>query len=143
MDRPTFQQAWLQTVAYRGIRDVVGGALAEHGINTSQWIILGLLDGRPGRLRVTDLARDLRVEDPLVTNLVRALTENELVKSTPHRRDKRARVLALTTKGHELVTKVEPALAAALAPIEACASPADWNTYYATLEKIVTATDSD
>ncbi len=140
MERPTYQQAWLQTVAYRGIRDVVGSALKAHGINTAQWIILGLLGGGSERLRITDLARQLRVEDPLVTNLVRALVTAELVKSSPHRRDKRARVLELTTKGKKLIENVEPKLAKALAPVEACASPADWETYFAVLEDIIAAT---
>lgn len=143
MTIPTYQQARLQTVAFRGVRGAVNGVLEPHGLNTAQWIILGVLGERPGELRITDVATHLRVEDPLVTNLVRSLVNSGLVKSNPHRRDKRARVLELTAKGGQLVAKVEPELAAALAPIEACASPADWRTYFATLEKIIAATSPD
>lgn len=143
MNRPTYNQALLQTVGYRSIRSVVNSVLEKYGLNTAQWVILGLVSEKPNKLRVTDAARELRVEDPLVTNLVQALVASDLVKSTSHKRDKRAKVLALTTSGEHLVTDIEPELTKALAPIEACASPADWETYFATLEKIITATGPD
>lgn len=143
MNRPTFEQALLQTVAYRGIRETVGKVLDSYDLNVAQWIILGLLSRSSGQLRITDIAHQLRVEDPLVTNLLRPLVGNGLVASTPHRSDKRARVLSLTPKGDKLITKIEPELAKRLASVEACASPADWETYFATLEKIVAATSDD
>ncbi len=83
---------------------------ARFGISGSQWGVLRTLNrveetGQPG-LRLTDLSEQLVIRPPSVTGMVDRLVRMKLVNRTKVASDTRARLVSLTPKGRELVTRV-------------------------------------
>ncbi|MDQ3064913.1 MAG: MarR family transcriptional regulator, partial [bacterium] len=67
------------------------------------------LRGRNG-VRVQDLAKSLDVESPFVTRLGNKLANKKLLNSKFDPKDKRARLVRLTSKGDKLVSFAELSL---------------------------------
>lgn len=83
---------------------------AQFGISGSQWGVLRNLhraeqDGLPG-LRLTDLSDRLLIRPPSVTGVVDRLERGGLVVRDGSPLDMRAKQVALTAKGRELVERV-------------------------------------
>jgi MarR family 2-MHQ and catechol resistance regulon transcriptional repressor len=83
---------------------------AQFGISGSQWGILRNLhraeqDGLPG-LRLTDLSERLLIRPPSVTGVVDRLERASLVVRDGSPFDMRAKQVALTAKGRELVERI-------------------------------------
>jgi DNA-binding MarR family transcriptional regulator len=83
---------------------------AQFGISGSQWGVLRNLhqaeqDGLPG-LRLTDLSDRLLIRPPSVTGVVDRLERGGLVVRDGSPFDMRAKQVALTAKGRELVERI-------------------------------------
>jgi DNA-binding MarR family transcriptional regulator len=83
---------------------------ARFGLSGSQWGVLRNLhraeqEGLPG-LRLTDLSERLLVRPPSVTGVVDRLERAGLVERTGSPTDLRAKQVALTAKGRQLVERV-------------------------------------
>src|SRR5437588_1366986 len=83
---------------------------AQFGISGSQWGVLRNLhraeeQGLPG-LRLTDLSERLLIRPPSVTGVVDRLERAELVVRDGSPFDMRAKQVALTPKGRELVERI-------------------------------------
>ena len=63
-------------------------------------------------ISVTELAAELGYAHPTVIQLVNEMEENKLIKSAGHKKDKRKRLVSLTSKGHELRERILPFAAA-------------------------------
>jgi MarR family transcriptional regulator for hemolysin len=133
----TYQKALLQMVAYRNIRASVQEVLDDYNLNTTQWIILGLVHDHPQRFRITDIASSLQVEGTLITNLTHRLVEAGYLKTTVSSADSRARLLALTPAGKTLVAKLEPELATHLKKLETDLPSTDLAGYFDTLQSFI------
>jgi DNA-binding MarR family transcriptional regulator len=133
----TYQKSMRQMAAYRMLRARVNDVLASYGLNTTEWIILGLIYDHPNQLRVTDIARQIGVEGPLITKLVNELVKRAYLQSTPAKHDARARVFSLTPDSQKLVPKAERELATHLKILEKNLSEADLAAYFATLQIFV------
>jgi DNA-binding MarR family transcriptional regulator len=86
---------------------------APFGLSGAQWGVLRNLqraeqEGRAG-LRLTDLSERLLVRPPSVTGVVDRLERAELVVREGSLTDQRAKQVALTPKGRELVKRVQVA----------------------------------
>lgn len=135
---PTYRKAILQIVAYRRIQLLVGTALKRFQLNTTQWVVLGLLYDNPKGMRVTDVAKALQVEMPLITTLAQALITNKLVESIAHTRDRRAKMLLLTESGKAKVDEIEEFLAKHLEAYRGQINDEDMEKYFELLEKFMT-----
>ena len=124
----------LQGVAYRRMRSAISDVLTRFDISTTQWVILGLLYESATGLRITDIARDLDVETPLVTKIARSLRAAGLIKAVTTPTDKRTRPVALTTRGVQMLSKVEATLQARMNDLEKGVSSHDLLIYFRTLE---------
>jgi len=92
------------------IERVMQPYFAQFGISGSQWGVLRTLhraeaDGSPG-LRLTDLSDRLLIRPPSVTGVVDRLERASLVVRDGSRTDLRAKQVALTSKGRQLVERV-------------------------------------
>lgn len=134
---PTYHKARLQMVAYKNIQAVVNDVLKPHSLNTSQWVILGLLSESPQGMRATDLAVSLQVELPFITAMTRGLREAELITVTIHQRDKRAKLFFLSSGGQGLVPALEKQLADRLRIFETASTPADITQYFTMLKLFI------
>lgn len=125
----------IQTVAYKRIRTVLNSVLMHFDINATQWIMLGVLYESTTGLRITDIARSVEVEVPLITRLSRTLLDAGLVReSTAVTTDKRARPLALTSRGKSLISKIEKELEHRMQKLEKGMSDREVKRYFQTLE---------
>lgn len=134
---PTYQKMLLLMVAYRSVQAVVNIVLGEYKLNVTQWIILSLVDVNPSSLRITDIAKALQVEGPLVTNLAKLLTGRGLLASSAHAKDNRARVLEPTDKGKQLVAELEAQIANRLKTLEKGLNEQQLGDYLKVLETFI------
>ncbi|MEO6513915.1 MAG: MarR family transcriptional regulator [Candidatus Saccharimonadales bacterium] len=139
---PSYKKANLQMVAYRRIQSAVSSLLSRFHLNTTQWIMLGLMSEASNGLRVTDMARALQVEMPLITTTAQTLISAGLMSSVAHARDKRAKMLTLTPKGKERVSEIETYLKNGLDKIEQDVDPRDLKVYFKMLQKIASNASS-
>src|SRR5919108_3592248 len=89
---------------------VMQAYFARFGISGSQWGVLRNLhraeqDGLPG-LRLTDLSERLLIRPPSVTGVVDRLERGGLVVRDGSPFDMRAKQVALTAKGRQLVERI-------------------------------------
>jgi len=76
----------------------------NEGLTVSQLSVLGIID-REGPLSPTHLAAAERVQPPSMTRVVAALEDLDLVQRQPHQTDRRQCVLALTSRGRDLLAE--------------------------------------
>lgn len=57
---------------------------------------------------LTELASEIGYAHPSVIQLINEMEEEKLIKSTPHKKDKRKRMVSLTSKGEKLRENILP-----------------------------------
>lgn len=82
-------------------------ATASLGLNPTQGQILLLLFRRNVALRLSEIAEELAVSSPTVSDSVASLVEKEYVTKKRARDDSRALAVTLTPKGRKRVSKIE------------------------------------
>jgi MarR family transcriptional regulator for hemolysin len=100
----------LQAKTYRLMRYMVDRLLKEHNLKTLDWSILGLLDARKEGMRFTEIAREMGVEPPFITELISKLEKKSIVTSKDNPQDRRAKLIELTKKGQKKVEEIEKQL---------------------------------
>jgi MarR family transcriptional regulator for hemolysin len=135
---PTYKKTNLQMVAYRRIQTAVSALLSRFHLNTTQWIMLGFMSESNSGMRVTDMAKALQVEMPLITTTTQTLVAQGLMHTVAHARDKRAKLLMLTPKGKQLVREIEGYLTNNLRQIEKGANPQELKVYFSMLQRLGT-----
>jgi DNA-binding MarR family transcriptional regulator len=111
------------------LEKVLQPSFARFGISGSQWGVLRELyraeqEGRAG-LRLTDLGDRLLVRPPSVTGIVDRLERAGLVVRDGAPDDLRAKLVALTEKGRQLVGRVLPVDGEQIGDVLGCLSPAE------------------
>ena len=83
---------------------------ARHGLSQTRFLILVLLDRDPkvAGLSATDIAAKLDISKPIVTNTLKALAEEGLLKVAANKEDRRARWVKLTAKGRRRLQALLP-----------------------------------
>ena len=85
--------------------------LARHGLNQARLIVLVLLDNAEnGNMRSSELAEHASVSRATITGLLDTLEKAGFVERTDDVRDRRASCVKITSKGRELLHKVQPLL---------------------------------
>ena len=135
----TYQKARLQVVGYRVIQAEVSELLNKHGINTSQWIILGWLYDHVDGMRITAIAEVLEVEVPLITALIQPIEQQGLIMLKTDPTDRRAKLATLTKAGVDLVKKLEPTLHQHLAIFDNSVKKSDMESYFNSLQQFIYA----
>ena len=133
---PSYKKANLQLIAYRRIQHALAAMLRRFRLSTTQWIMLGIICDTDGGVRVTDMAKALQVEMPLITTTAQTLIAKGLVRSTRHERDKRSKVLTLTAEGESQVAEVESYLERNISRLEEGVSKNELSAYFHMLQKL-------
>lgn len=82
-------------------------AVEKEGLTTQQWAVLGALS-RPsaqGGMAMGDMARYLMVSRQNLSGLVSRMERNGHITCTPDDRDRRSRLVTMTTSGREVWTE--------------------------------------
>jgi MarR family transcriptional regulator, transcriptional regulator for hemolysin len=106
---------------YRPFTNQINMQLEKHGLFSSQWGLLRMLEDK-GSQTFVDIANLLYIEKPSVTKLVQKLIDLELVEIRPGK-DKREKVVHLTTHGERVIEQIheelKPILEGVLAGVSA------------------------
>lgn len=106
------------------------------GLNPTQGQILMLLYRRQSALRLSEIADELAVSSPTVSDSVATLVEKEYVQKKRAADDARALAVTLTPKGRKRVSKIEESGDAVLVAVNAL-GPDDQVQLYRSLIRIV------
>ena len=79
----------------------------QKGLNPTQGQILLLLAQRPGGFRLGEIASEMAVSAPTVSDSVRVLVEKRYVNKSPAKEDARAIAIRLTDSGRKLVNRLD------------------------------------
>ena len=124
----TYELIRLQGKSYRFIKNHVNDALSKGKFSALEWGILGLLYENSEGLRYIEIAKNIGVEPPFITELVSKLLVQNLIHSKDSEKDKRAKVVSLSEKGRKLVASVEKNLEDGLLSKFADISSGKWKT---------------
>lgn len=128
----------------RRIRRARAEALAPYGLTPHQagaFLTIGMHRHRfpGGEVRLSDVARRMRIAPRSATEVVDALCERELVRREPSSTDRRATSLVLTEAGADLLTDVSEANPAT--EVFAALTEAERETLAELLIKLIDADD--
>jgi MarR family transcriptional regulator, organic hydroperoxide resistance regulator len=89
----------------------LNAALKHSDLTHAQYLMLEAIlwiSQEHERVTQVDIARAVEIDPMMVSNLVRMLEKKDLIKRKNDKKDTRAKLLELTTKGHYLIKKVMP-----------------------------------
>lgn len=81
---------------------------SRYNLSVGRFTLLSLLNGKEEGLMPSELAAKVGVTQATISGLINSLEKAELVSRQTHKKDGRAFVITLTTKGAELVKKITP-----------------------------------
>lgn len=110
--------------------------LSEDGLNPTQGQVLLLLEHRSVPLRLSEIAAELAVTAPTVSDSVSSLVEKGLVKKRRAADDQRALAVTLTAQGKKLVRRLDNSNDAVVSAITHL-NPTDQTQLYRTLLQIL------
>lgn len=113
----TYQTVIDQARAYRKVRSFMDKTLKPYDLTITEWLIIGTaIDAGPTGIRISEIAKALGVEMPVVTNLVHKATNTRWLRRIKDPEDKRARRVVMTHMGLEKACDIEGELKKATAP---------------------------
>lgn len=83
-----------------------GMNLSKRGVTLRQFSVLVALV-RAGRLKMSELAKALRVSLPAITQMVDQMEEKQLVRRQAHPDDRRATLVVLTQEGRKVAAETQ------------------------------------
>lgn len=125
----------LQSRANRTVRSFMGRSLRPHRVSPTGWALLGVVAKTAG-IRPSEIAEDLGVQRPMVTQLIREFESRGLVRSITDPSDTRDRRITLTPHGQKFVEMLEIKLRHELSGFLGDVPVADLTTYFRVLRKI-------
>jgi DNA-binding MarR family transcriptional regulator len=99
---------------HRTMRQAVVRAEGENRLTMPQLRCLQAVAAEPGAALTTQLARQLQVTAPTVTNMIDGLVERGLVERQPDLDNRRQVLLTLTTAGRDVMRRYEAVMAGRL-----------------------------
>jgi len=120
---------------YRPYVNAVNNKLAKYQLYTAQWGVLRLINNMKS-CTSAELAKEMRVEKPSVTPIIKKLIELGYVEVTQGD-DKREKYLRLTEKGNEVFSTIQVELAILLNGLTEGINEADLKTARSVLDQIL------
>jgi len=120
---------------YRPYVNAVNNKLAKYQLYTAQWGVLRLINNMKS-CTSAELAKEMRVEKPSVTPIIKKLIELGYVEVTQGD-DKREKYLRLTEKGNEVFSTIQEELDILLNGLTEEINEADLNTARSVLDQIL------
>ncbi|MFC1493102.1 MarR family winged helix-turn-helix transcriptional regulator [candidate division KSB1 bacterium] len=110
MENPLDKSLGFQmTIAARSMKHALETRLAEHGITSSQYVVLEYLWKNNG-ISLTDLGKALHFDGPTITGIINRMARSKLIRRARDRKDRRVTKVYYTPKAKELQT-ILPGLA--------------------------------
>lgn len=128
----TYQIGLIQAQAYRNLQEAFRAALEPFSLTIPEWSVLGIVHDYE-RIAMKDLTEILRSKASHPTVLVEELRRRGLVTRVADTQDKRAKHIAITAQGEQLVGEAEPKVRASISQALAAIDRSDLRGYYAAL----------
>lgn len=104
----TYQVVISQTRAFRALRNFMTDTLKHYGLTLTEWLMIGrVVDTAEKGVRISELAAELGVEMPVITNLVNRAEKTGWVIRMADAEDKRAKRVYSTKEGGEKACRIE------------------------------------
>lgn len=132
----TYELIRLQAKTYRSLKNYFNTKLEDEKLSSLEWSVLGLLAKNLDGMRFIEIAQQMGVEPPFITELISQLEKQRLVKTMDNPQDKRAKIVQLTEKGTKKLTSVEGTLEEKITNLFSDISASEWQTYRNVMEKI-------
>ena len=137
LEHTMFDIALLQSKAARNLQVALNQRLESFELTLMEWLFLGVVrTGGGGGLSMTAIATGLDVTMPQVTALSRDVIKRRLVRQKTQESDRRSRHLILTTKGKQLLDKIEPLAQSLLETISSEVGAEHVTAYAVALEEL-------
>jgi DNA-binding MarR family transcriptional regulator len=103
-------QAWIGYIdSLSKLQALLEADLAPHGLTMGDYeVLVRLSESDDQRLRMCDLARDLRLSPSGMTRRLDGLVRGGLVRREPSEQDRRVMLATLTPRGLDVLTKAAP-----------------------------------
>lgn len=125
----------LQSRANRTVRTFMGRSLRPYRVSATGWAFLGAVAKTHGT-RPSEIADELGVQRPMVTQLTREFEARGLVASIADQHDTRAKQIVLTPHGQKFVEMIELKLRQELSGFLGDVPVDELTTYFRVLRKI-------
>lgn len=104
----TYQVVISQARAFRTLRGFLTEFLKQYNLTLTEWLMIGrVVDSLSDGVRISDLAIELGVEMPVITNLVNRAEKTGWVQRVVDVEDKRAKRIYATKEGGEKTCRIE------------------------------------
>ena len=111
----TYDLLRLKAKSYRLLKNKVDDYLKAYKISAVDWMVLGLLHKSIEGLKFGEIATELGVEPPFVTELVNGLKKGKFIAVKESPLDKRSKIVKLTNKATKLLSEAEKNMQSKLA----------------------------
>jgi len=138
---PPSQAAYLQTKSHQVLRETVLRALVPHNLNVTEWRALTAMAQTPDGIRLSEIARFISVEAPMVTVIAQKLVKRSLATFAKDHIDKRAKQYRPTEAGQKFLKQVADEIEGALRPLFKGVSAEDLHAYFRVLQGIIAAAE--
>ncbi len=122
--------------AFRATKDVIAKSLHNFDITIMQWLLLGYVEKNHNGTTAGAIADELNITMPLVTRFTTVLLRKDLIKITPLPKDKRTKIITITSKGRKLLQSSDPIVKQALKVWLAPISQEEVRTYIAVMLQV-------
>jgi len=136
---PPSQAAYLQTKSHQVLRETVLRALTPHKLNVTEWRALTAIAQAKEGIRLSEIARFVSVEAPMVTVIARKLVKRSLATFASDHSDRRAKQYRPTEAGARFLAQVAEEIESALRPLFSDISSEDLHAYFRVLQGIIAA----
>lgn len=104
----TYQELINQSKSYRTLRNFMAVTLDSYGLTLTEWLVIGCaVDAGPNGIKLSDVAKELDVEIPMITNLVKRAVSTKWIVRVVDKDDKRAKRIIMTKSGLEEACNIE------------------------------------
>lgn len=132
----TALRMWVKLArAFATLSRLSAADIRSYGVTQAQFGVLEAL-GHLGPMSLGDVARKTLVSCGTTTVIVDNLAKEGLLERTPHREDRRVKVVQLTPKGRKLFLEIFPKHAAAMAEFVAVLAEPEQERLGALLKKL-------
>ncbi len=138
----TYQAGVAQAAAHRSLQKYCDDVLAPYGITKMHWLMIGtIMDGGSKGVRISDLAVELGTTMGFLSNNLKVLEKQGIIKRVESGTDNRSRLVKVTAQFAAKCPKIEKALREGLRnTIYAEVNPDDFRTYIKVLYQLKAAT---
>ncbi|MDA1317181.1 MAG: hypothetical protein O3B87_04110 [bacterium] len=126
-----------QAKSNRFIKNYTSHILERYDLSALDWSLLGSLFKEPEGCRFVDISKSMGVEPPFVTELINDPKFKSYIEIKTNPEDRRAKIVALTSKGKQRVVDIEKRIHTSLSKVLSTIPGAEMRTYVSVMGRLI------